>query len=113
MPMLSWPADCAQPALEESLARAGSHLEIALRAAGNDTILSMVRAGLGSAILPWLALYGSGAITDPALSVHPLRPPMLPREIHLVRPAHRTPSPLAARAAELVTGIAQDLAGHQ
>jgi DNA-binding transcriptional LysR family regulator len=113
MPMLSWPADCAQPALDESLTRAGSHLQIAVRAAGNDAILSMVRAGLGSAILPWLALYGSGALTDQALSVHPLRPPMHPREIHLVRPAQRTPSPLAARAAELVAVIARDLAGRQ
>ncbi|MDH2426517.1 LysR family transcriptional regulator [Sphaerisporangium sp. TRM90804] len=108
-PMVAWPPDCAQPALEEALAADGVHPEIVFRAAGNEVVLSMVRAGLGSAILPRLVLHTAGAMADEALSVHALRPPIAPREIYLVRRAHRTPSPLAARAARLAQEIAGEL----
>lgn len=55
-PMVAWPPDCAQPALQETLASNGIHPRIVFvfRAAGNETVLSMARAGLGSAILPAL-----------------------------------------------------------
>ncbi len=108
-PMVAWPPDCAQPALEEALAGNGVHPEIVFRAAGNETVLSMVRAGLGSVILPWLVIHAAGAAADEALSVHALQPPIAPREIYLLRQAHRTPSPLAARAARLAAEIAGDL----
>ncbi|MFI7000409.1 LysR family transcriptional regulator [Nocardia sp. NPDC050175] len=106
-PMIAWPPDCAQPALEQALADGGIHHEFVFRAAGNETVLSMVRAGLGSAILPRLAIHG--AITDQGLSIHALRPTIAPREIYLVRQARRTPSPLAARAAQLAAKIATDI----
>jgi DNA-binding transcriptional LysR family regulator len=112
-PMVAWPPDCAQPALQETLAGNGIHPEIVFRAAGNEAVLSMVRAGLGSAILPWLAIRGAGATKDAALGFHALRPPMAHREIYLVRQAHRTPSPLAARAAELAVEIGRDLEREQ
>jgi DNA-binding transcriptional LysR family regulator len=112
-PMVACPPDCAQPALQEALARNGIHPQIVFRAAGNEAVFSMARAGLGSAILPWLAIHGAGATTDEALSIHALRPPIAHREIYLVRQAHRTPSPLAARAARLTAEIAHDLEGHQ
>lgn len=109
-PMVAWPPDCAQPALEDALVSKGIHPQIVFRAAGNEVVLSMVRAGLGSVILPGLAIHAANAAADEALSVHALRPPIPPREIYLVRQAHRTPSPLAARAAELAADIAQDIA---
>jgi DNA-binding transcriptional LysR family regulator len=112
-PMIAWPPDCAQPALEEALARNGIHPQIVFRAAGNDAVLSMARAGLGSAILPWLAIHGAGATSDEALSIHALRPPVPHREIYLLRQAHRTRSPLAARAAELIAEIAHGLEDHR
>lgn len=107
--MVAWPPDCAQPTLDRALAAVGVRPEIVFRAAANDAVLSMVGAGLGAAILPWLALHGAGAATDEALSIHALRPPMPDREIHLLRRAHRTPSPLSARAAQLAVEIARDL----
>jgi DNA-binding transcriptional LysR family regulator len=108
LPMVAWPPDCAQPALDEALARSGVHPDIVFRASANDAVLSLVRAGLGAAILPWLAIHGTGATTDAALGIHALRPPMAHREIQLIRRAHRTPSPLAARAARLAVEIAHD-----
>jgi DNA-binding transcriptional LysR family regulator len=112
-PMVAWPPDCAQPAVQDALASNSIHPQIVFRAAGNETVLSMVRAGLGSVILPGLAIHAARAATDEALSIHALRPPIAHREIYLVRQAHRTPSPLAARAARLAAEIAQDLEGNQ
>jgi DNA-binding transcriptional LysR family regulator len=109
LPMVAWPPDCAQPALEEALAAAGVRPEIVFRAAANDAVLSMVRADLGAAVLPWLAIHGAAADTDEVLSVHALRPPVAQREIYMMRHAHRTPSPLSARAAQLIVEIAHDL----
>lgn len=108
-PMVAWPPDCAQPALEDALAQRGVHPRIVFRASGNDAVLAMARAGLGSAILPWLAVHAAGATTDADVSVHELRPPVAQREIYLVRRANRTLSPLAARAVELIAEIARDL----
>jgi DNA-binding transcriptional LysR family regulator len=112
-PMIAWPPDCAQPALEEALDNRGVHPQIVFRATGNETVLSMVRAGLGSAILPALAIRGAGAADDAALSIHQLRPPIAPREIFLLRKAHRTLSPLAVRAVALTTEISADLQRDQ
>lgn len=109
-PMVAWPPDCAQPAVEKGLISNGINPQIVFRAAGNEAVLSMVRAGLGSVILPGLAIHAAGAAVDEALSIHALRPPIASREIYLMRQAHRTPSPLAARAAELAAEIAEDIA---
>ena len=108
-PMVAWPPDCAQPALEEALTESGVHPQVVFRASSNEAVLSMTRAGLGSAILPWLAVHGAGAMTDETLSVHALRPQVAPREIYLIHQARRTLSPLAARAAQLTSEIARDL----
>jgi DNA-binding transcriptional LysR family regulator len=45
-------------------ARNGVQPEIVFRAASNETVLSMVRAGIGSAVLPQLALHTADAATD-------------------------------------------------
>jgi DNA-binding transcriptional LysR family regulator len=108
-PMIAWLPDCAQPALQAALDREGVRPQIVFRAGGNETVLSMVRAGLGSVILPELAIRAAGAATDEALTVHALRPSMGAREIYLLRRAHRTPSPLATRAVQLAAEIAGDL----
>ncbi|MGI5182632.1 LysR family transcriptional regulator [Dactylosporangium sp. CA-152071] len=104
-PMVAWPADCDQPRIEAAFARAGVHPRIVFRSAGNDAVLSMVRAGIGSAVLPRLAL----SRVDDSLAVHELDPAFPPREIYLLWRAGRTHSPLAARAIELALGIAATL----
>ncbi|MFF5226005.1 LysR family transcriptional regulator [Dactylosporangium sp. NPDC000521] len=104
-PMVAWPADCDQPRIEAAFARAGVQPRIVFRTTGNDAVLSMVRAGIGSAVLPRLALGG----VDDSLAVHELDPAFPPREIYLLWRAGRTHSPLAARAIDLATDIAGDL----
>src|SRR5437660_1283592 len=73
-PMVAWPPTYHQTWLERALASAGARPRIVFRTAGHETILSMVRAGIGSAVLPWLALHAADAWSDDRLHIHQLRP---------------------------------------
>jgi DNA-binding transcriptional LysR family regulator len=108
-PMVAWPRTFHQTWLERTLAGAGAQPRIVFRTAGHETILSMVRAGIGSAVLPWLALHGSDAWSDDLLSIHHLRPSPA-REIYLHWPAGSSQSPLAVQAIEIATEVAAGLA---
>ena len=107
--MVAWPPTCDQPRIEQALLHSGARPKIVFRSAGNETVLSMVRAGLGFAVLPWLAVRGAGAWSDERLRIHELRPSPA-REIFLHWPAGRTRSPLVARAIEIAVEVAGDLA---
>ncbi|MGX1912770.1 LysR family transcriptional regulator [Streptomyces phaeochromogenes] len=109
-PMVAWPLTCDQPAMEQAVARSGASPQVVFRSAVNDTLLSMVRAGLGSAVLPWLAIRGADVPSDDRLRIHELRPFLPPREIYLHWRAGRTLSPLAARAIEIAVEVAAELA---
>ncbi|MGW7533592.1 LysR family transcriptional regulator [Amycolatopsis sp. NPDC054798] len=118
-PMVAWPATCDQPRLEKSLADAGARPRIVFRSAGSETILSMVRAGMGLAVLPWLAIHqvvcrDCGAIHGPEgwpdLQVHDLDPTPT-RAVYLHWPPGRgAQSPLAARTVEVAVEVARELA---
>jgi DNA-binding transcriptional LysR family regulator len=108
-PVVAWPPTPHQRWLERALAGYGAQPRIVFRTAGHETILSMVRAGIGSAVLPWLALHGSDASSDDRLSIHPLRPSPT-REMYLHWPADRTRSPLATRAIDIAVEAANELA---
>jgi DNA-binding transcriptional LysR family regulator len=107
-PMVAWPPTFHQRWLERTLASAGAQPRIVFRTTGHETILSMVRAGIGSAVLPWLALHGADIWHDDRLSVHELHPSPS-REIFLHWPSGRTQSPLAARAIDIAVEVAADL----
>lgn len=109
-PMVAWPLTCDQPAMEQAVARSGASPQVVFRSAVNDTLLSMVRAGLGSAVLPWLAIRGADVPSDDRLRIHELRPFLPSREIYLHWRAGRTHSPLAARAIEIAVEVASELA---
>jgi len=108
-PMVAWPPTYHQRWLERALASAGAQPRIVFRTIGHETILSMVRAGIGSAVLPWLALHGADAWSDDRLHIHELRPSPA-REILLHWPARRTQSPLATRAVQIAVEAANTLA---
>ncbi|MFI9553872.1 LysR family transcriptional regulator [Nonomuraea endophytica] len=109
-PMVAWPLICDQTLMEQAIARGGARPQVVFRSAVNDTLLSMVRAGLGSAVLPWLAIRGAGISSDDRLRVHELRPSPPPREIYLHWRSGRTHSPLAGRAIEIAIEVAAELA---
>jgi DNA-binding transcriptional LysR family regulator len=110
VPMVAWPRICDQPAVEQAIANSGAHPRFVFRSAVNDTLLSMVRAGMGSAVLPWLAILGAASSSDDVLSVHELRPSLPPREIYLHWRAGRAHSPLASRAIEIAGEVAAKIA---
>lgn len=109
-PMVAWPEACDQPRIEKALARHDVRPQVVFRTAGNEALMSMVRAGLGSALLPWLVLDGTTAWTDDRLTVHPLLPSLPPREIRVYWRAGRTHAPLAARAIEIACEVAETTA---
>jgi DNA-binding transcriptional LysR family regulator len=108
-PMVGWPPTYYQRWLERTLARAGAQPRFVFRTTGHETILSMVRAGIGWAVLPWLALHAHDAWSDDQLGIHPLKPAPT-RELSLYWPAGRTESPLALRTREIAVEVARDLA---
>jgi DNA-binding transcriptional LysR family regulator len=108
-PMVAWPANYHQRWLERTLASNGARPRIVFRTTGHETIVSMVRAGIGSAVLPWLALHGSDAWSDDQLSIHQLRPSPTSTS-YLYWPVGRTQSPLAARAIDIAVAAANELA---
>lgn len=108
-PMVAWPPTFHQRWLERALAGDGARPRIVFRTTGHEAILSMVRAGIGSAVLPWLALHGADVWSDDRLSIHQLQPSPA-RTLYLHWPAHRTRSPLAARAIDIAVEAADELA---
>jgi DNA-binding transcriptional LysR family regulator len=108
-PTVAWPPTFHQRWLERTLAATGARPRIVFRTTGHDTILSMVRAGIGSAVLPWLALHAADAWSDDRLGIHDLRPSPV-RELFLYWPAERTRSPLATQAIDIAVEAANDLA---
>ncbi|WP_067536765.1 LysR family transcriptional regulator [Nocardia crassostreae] len=108
IPMVAWPDTFHQRWLERTLAASGARPRIVFRTAGHETILSMVRAGIGSAVLPWLGLHGSAAWSDERLTIHPLHPAPA-CTWYLYWPAGHTHSPLAARAIDIAVDAAEQL----
>ncbi|MDX3006265.1 LysR family transcriptional regulator [Kribbella solani] len=110
-PMVGWPLTYHQRWLERTLAHAGAHPRFVFRTTGHETILSMVRTGIGCAVLPWMALHATDARSDNELSIHPLKPSPS-RELSLYWPSARTESPLALQTRQIAINIAHNLANH-
>ncbi|RQX15749.1 LysR family transcriptional regulator [Micromonospora ureilytica] len=109
-PMVAHPPICDQARMEQALAGRGARPHIVCRTAGNETVLSMVRAGMGSAVLPQLALHGGDVDSDESLCVHELKPALPPREIFLLWQANRTHSPLVTRTIEIAVDVVGKIA---
>ncbi len=105
-PMVAHPPICDQARVEQELARRAVRPQIVFRTVGNEAVLSMVRAGMGTALLPQLAILSHHTRADKALSIHHLQPSLRPREIFLLWEKGRTHSPLAARAIEIAVNEA-------
>jgi DNA-binding transcriptional LysR family regulator len=109
-PMVAYPAICDQARIEEELARRSVRPHIVFRTVGNEAVLSMVRAGMGTALLPRLAILSPDTRADTTLSIHQVQPSLPPREIFLLWEKGRTHSPLAARTIEIAVNVATTIA---
>ena len=111
-PMVAHPPICDQARVEQELARRAVRPHIVFRTVGNEAVLSMVRAGMGTALLPRLAILSHDTRADKTLSIHQLQPPLPPREIFLLWEKGRTHSPLAARAVDIAVNVAAEIAAE-
>ncbi|MEI8409008.1 MULTISPECIES: LysR family transcriptional regulator [unclassified Kribbella] len=104
LPLVAHPAICDQAKVEQILQNKGIRPHFVFRTIGNEALLAMVRAGLGAAVMPLLAVH-----QDETLAIHELEPALPPREIFLLWQAGRTHSPLAAHAIEIAQRVAAGL----
>lgn len=104
-PMVALPAICDQAVVEAALGAAGVAPDIVFRTVDNQGITSMVRAGLGVAIMPVLSVWGQR--DDAALSFHRLEPGIPDRVVTVV--SRGTLSPVAQRLRDLSVEVGRQL----
>lgn len=89
--------------IEDGLRGVGAEPTFVFRTNDNGAQIAMVRAGMGWAVMPLLAV----DVRDPSIDVRTLSPDIPPRQVCVVWRRDRTLSPVAAR----LLAIAQDVAG--
>lgn len=92
--------------VEEQLRAKGVRLNVVFRSDDNSIVLGMVAAGVGSALVPLLALEGK----DPAIHVLRLRD-MPPRVLALAWHRDRYRSPASVAFVERATDVCREIAG--
>jgi DNA-binding transcriptional LysR family regulator len=92
-PLIGQHDDMCQQFVDAGLRAAGLEPDYLFRTGDNSAVAAMVRAGMGMAVLPLLAVDSS----DPRLTVRPLDPPIPPRRIGIGWRRARTLSPAAER----------------
>ncbi|MEO7126823.1 MAG: LysR family transcriptional regulator [Nakamurella sp.] len=109
-PLIGQIASTFQDELDDTLRAAGCEPDYVFRSADNGVVISMVRAGLGLAILPRLALLDE--LDDPRLAIRTLDPPIPARVIRLAWRRDRVLSPAAERFRLIAIEVAAEL-GHR
>jgi DNA-binding transcriptional LysR family regulator len=96
-PLIGQNDNTCQRFVDDGLRSVGVQPSYVFRSSDNSAVAAMVRAGMGMAVLPLLAVDTS----DPRLAIRPLDPPIPPRHIGIGWRRGRTLSPGAARFVEL------------
>lgn len=105
-PLVGYPPSSCQADVEAGLRSAGATPTFVFRTFDNGAQMAMVRAGMGWAVMPLLAV----DTRDQDVDVRFLSPEIPPRQICLVWRRDRTLSPVAARMVELAGEVARHLA---
>ncbi len=105
-PLVALPPICDQALVVEAhLAARGVRPDVVFRTADNQAVLSMVRAGLGSAIMPTLSL--GWPERPPGIELHRLEPALPPRRIHAL--TRGSLSPLAEQVVATTRQVAREV----
>jgi DNA-binding transcriptional LysR family regulator len=78
-----------------------AELDWVFRTNDNIAVVALVRAGMGAAVVPRLAV----DVRDPTVAVHEMDPPIPPRRVGLSWKADRTLSPVAQRFIEIAREV--------
>jgi DNA-binding transcriptional LysR family regulator len=103
--LVGYPASSCQADIERGLQVVGATPTFVFRTNDNGAQMAMVRAGMGWAVMPLLAV----DTRDVGLDVRFMAPELPPRQICMVWRKDRTLSPIAARMVELAREVAKHL----
>ncbi|MET0146689.1 MAG: LysR family transcriptional regulator [Ilumatobacteraceae bacterium] len=105
VPLVGYPASSCQADIENGLRTVGATPTFVFRTYDNGAQMAMVRAGMGWAVMPLLAV----DTRDDGLDVRFLSPALPPRQICLVWRKDRTLSPVATRMVEIARQVAGEI----
>src|SRR5215217_4557763 len=105
LPLVGYPPSSCQLDIENGLRAVGASPTFVFRTYDNGAQMAMVRAGMGWAVMPLLAV----DTRDKGVDVRFLSPELPPRQICLVWRRDRTLSPVASRMIELAAEVATHL----
>jgi len=108
-PLIGQQDNECQRQIDDGLRAAGCDPAYVFRTGDNSAVAAMVRAGMGMAVLPLLAVDTS----DPRLAVRLLDPPIPPRRIGVAWRRGRTLSPAAEQFIAIARDVAVELAGRE
>lgn len=98
-PVVGQPNSSCQLLIDDELATHGVTADYVFRTSDNGAVQAMVRAGVGMAIMPLLAV----DLDDPDVNFCDLDPPLTDRVIAVARAARRTPTTAALRFMEIAS----------
>jgi DNA-binding transcriptional LysR family regulator len=105
VPMIGQSAGFCQAKIDDCLRSEGIEPDYVFRTNDNTAVQAMVRAGMGSAIMPLLAV----DVHDPGVVIAAMNPPVPPRVLSLARRKGRTLVQAADRFIELAVGVCAEL----
>jgi DNA-binding transcriptional LysR family regulator len=111
LPMVGFPPTCDMNRIEVELTALGVRPVNVFETADNGTVMAMVRAGMGPAVMALLCV--DIEPDDELLEMHTLTPSLPPREIELAWPANRELSPLARRFVDVAVEVTAELAPRE
>lgn len=103
---VGYPNGSCQMNIEGGLRERGAVPTFVFRTVDNGAVTAMVRAGMGWAVMPQLALDAHPSGID----VHPLVPALPPRQVSVCWRRDRTLSPIARRLVEVAVAVGRDQA---
>lgn len=101
VPMIGQPLCACQAAIDDALRDHGVEPDYVFRSNDNSAVQAMVRAGMGSAVMPRLAV----DLHDPGVVVVGFEPALPPRTVVLMKRRGRTLPPAADRFLELARSV--------
>ncbi len=103
VPLIGQPvSDTCQMKISAGLIDGGVNPDYVFRTNDNAALQSMVREGMGLAVMPLLGV----DVNDPKIRIRRLEPPIPPRTISLVLP--KEPSPMVRRFADLAIEVCRE-----